>query len=223
MTVLVQDSAPDTILALLNQLDAEPNVFGPEFEDVDLGDWASVHVYLPTPLVNSSMTPPFMEAFLVLQKQVYQLAALAKAGVADVGQLGDVDRRELEISVIVSGGSSDYVAKLAEPLQALLKRLVGKMTGKQAAIVIVAIAALVAAPSTQAWGDDAAEREGHRQVALMGELIAALARWRVQEHPIRSAGEGEAGAFGRVACAGDCTNISAAGCTGAGECTGKNR
>jgi hypothetical protein len=173
MPVALVDNSIAAVLQVIEVLLAEPNDFSPEFEQVHLGDWAAVKVHLPEPDVTSAITPPFMEAFLVMQKQVYQLAALVKAGVADVGQLGDLDRHELQISVIVTGGSSDYLADLAEPLSALLRRMVGKMTGRQAAIVIVSIAALIAAPwSFTAWLD-------HTKAVKLEELkskdhIAAL-------------------------------------------------
>jgi hypothetical protein len=118
--------------------------FGEEFENISFGEWASLHIYLPQPDVQSAITPPFMEAFLVLQKQLYQFAALATTGAADVGQLGESERRELQLNVVVSGGSSDYLADLKKPLLALLRKMVGKMTGKQSAIVISSLAALIA-------------------------------------------------------------------------------
>jgi hypothetical protein len=153
---LIDDAAPAAALAKIESLLANPAQFGEVFERVALGDWdwASVHVYLPQPDIQSAITPPFMEAFLVLQKQIYQLAAVAKTGLADVGQLGDAERNELLLSVIVTGGSSDLVAQLKKPLEALLNRMVGKMTGKQAAIVIVCLGTLVASPwAFSAWLD----------------------------------------------------------------------
>ena len=154
MAVTLSDGSPSAVLAELERLLASTADFGEEFETILLGDWASVHIYLPQPDVQSAITPPFMEAFLVLQKQIYQFAALTKTGVADVGQLGDADRNDLLLSVIVTGGSSDYLAKLQKPLMGILNRMVGKMTGKQAAIVIVALSALVATDwSFSAWLD----------------------------------------------------------------------
>jgi hypothetical protein len=91
MAVALSDGSPFAILAELERLLKLPSDFGEEFEKIDLGDWTSVHVYLPQPDVQSAITPPFMEAFLVLQKQLYQLAALAKTGSADVGQLGEAE------------------------------------------------------------------------------------------------------------------------------------
>ncbi|APO53862.1 hypothetical protein LUI11_01860 [Bradyrhizobium diazoefficiens] len=149
-------AAAAAAVARIESLLARPTPSGGIFEKFDLSewDWASVHIYLPEPEIQSAITPPFMEAFLVLQKQLYQLAALATTGLADVGQLGDAERNELLLSVVVTGGSSDLVAQLKKPLESLLNRMVGKMTGKQAAIVIVCLGALVASPwAFCAWLD----------------------------------------------------------------------
>ncbi len=149
-------AAATAAVAKIESLLARPIPSGGILEKFDLSewDWASVHVYLPEPDIQSAITPPFMEAFLVLQKQLYQLAALATTGLADVGQLGDAERSELLLSVVVTGGSSDLVAQLKKPLENLLNRMVGKMTGKQAAIVIVCLGALVASPwAFSAWLD----------------------------------------------------------------------
>jgi hypothetical protein len=153
---LSDDADASVALAKIEGLLARSFSSGAIFEKVDLGDWdwASVHVHLPQPDTKSAITPPFMEAFLVLQKQIYQLAALATTGLADVGQLGDAERSELLLSVVVTGGSSDLVAQLKKPLEALLNRMVGKMTGKQAAIVIVCMGTLIATPwAFSAWLD----------------------------------------------------------------------
>lgn len=150
--VALPNGSPDILLAVIERVLADPNSFNPDFEKVDLGDWASVRVYLPAPDTQSSITSPYMEAFIELQTQVYQLAALAKIGVANAGLLAESDRDDLEISVVVSGTSSNYVASLAKPLEALLKRMIGKMTGKQAVLVLLGIAALIAGPvAFNAW------------------------------------------------------------------------
>src|SRR5438105_10793043 len=76
MAVVLNDSSPSAILAELERLLTSPSDFGEEFENIVLGDWASLHIYLPQSDIESAITPPFMEAFLVLQKQLYQFAAL---------------------------------------------------------------------------------------------------------------------------------------------------
>ncbi len=139
MTISLRDSSPEAALLLLDQLEKIEDRFSPEFETLDFGEWPQVHVYIPHPEVSSSITPPFMEAFLELQKQIYQLAAQASAGVADSGQLSDGVRAELQISVLVTDGSSNLTAKLEKIVPGLLKQMIGKLDGKQAAIVLVAV------------------------------------------------------------------------------------
>ncbi|MGY2845643.1 hypothetical protein ACVIWU_004486 [Bradyrhizobium sp. USDA 4509] len=143
MTIALRDSSPEAALQLLDQLEKIEDPFSPEFEHLDLGDWPQVHIYIPHPEVSSSITPPFMEAFLELQKQIYQLAAQASAGVADSGQLSDAVKAELQISVLVTDGSSNLTAKLEKIVPGLLKQMIGKLDGKQTAIVLVCVAVLI--------------------------------------------------------------------------------
>lgn len=156
----VEDTQPTAALARIEKLLALPVRSEEIFEKVDLSDWdwAAVRIYLPQPDIQSAITPPFMEAFLVLQKQIYQLAAVAKTGFADVAQLNDAERDELLLNVVVTGGSSNYVTELKKPLESLLKRMVGKMTGKQIAIVTVCLGTLIASPwAFKAWLDQTKE------------------------------------------------------------------
>jgi hypothetical protein len=143
VTIALRDSSPEAVLQLLDALEKIENPFSPEFENLDLGDWPQVHVYIPHPDVSSSITPPFMEAFLELQKQIYQLAAQASAGVADSGQLSEGVKAELQISVLVTDGSSNLTAKLEKIVPGLLKQMIRKLDGKQAAIVLVSVAVLI--------------------------------------------------------------------------------
>jgi hypothetical protein len=152
VAVALREGSPEEALIVLEHLLSIEDPFSEEFNHVELGGWPSIHIYLPHPEVNSSMTPPFMEAFLELQKQIYQLAAQAETGSPDSGQLSDTVKQRFQISVVVTGGSSDYVANLTKPVQELLKTMVGKMTGKQAAVVIVCVATLLAGGwSFTAW------------------------------------------------------------------------
>jgi hypothetical protein len=143
VTIALRDGSPEAVLQLLDQLEKIEDPFSSEFEELEFGDWPRVHVYIPHPEVSSSITPPFMEAFLELQKQLYQLAAQASAGVADSSQLTEGVKAQLQISVLVTDGSSNLTAKLERTLPSLLKQMIGKMNGKQATIVLVCVAALV--------------------------------------------------------------------------------
>jgi hypothetical protein len=71
--------AGDT-LGLIESLLALPIRPDQTFERVLVADWdwGAVRIYLPQPDIQSAITPPFMEAFLTLQKQIYQLAAVAR-------------------------------------------------------------------------------------------------------------------------------------------------
>ena len=64
MTMALRDSFAEAVLELLDRLEKIADPFSPEFDELDLGDWPQIHVYIPHPEVSSSITPPFMEAFL---------------------------------------------------------------------------------------------------------------------------------------------------------------
>ena len=70
--VAVLDNSPEAILAILERVLAATSDFDEELSSIEFGDWAKLRVYIPEPDIQSTITPPFMEAFLVLQKQVYQ-------------------------------------------------------------------------------------------------------------------------------------------------------
>lgn len=152
MDIRLQGGDPELVLAAVADLLAQPETLQVEWERVQLGSWAAIHVYLKHTDADSEITPPFMEAFLELQRQLYQFAAYVNTGIADISQLSDFDRQDLQISVVVTSGSSDYLATLQKPLERILKRMIGKMSGRQAVIVIIGVAALVAGPySFSAW------------------------------------------------------------------------
>jgi hypothetical protein len=54
--------------------------------------------------------------------------------VANAGLLTEAERENLQITVVVSDGSSNLVADLAQPAERLLKSMIRKMTGRQALI-----------------------------------------------------------------------------------------
>ncbi|UPJ65976.1 hypothetical protein [Bradyrhizobium sp. 191] len=154
MAIALLEDAPDKVLKLLEELQAVADPYAPLFDAIDFGKWAEIDVYIPHPKVASSITPPFMEAFLEVQKQIYQLAAQATAGIADTSQLSEGERTRLQINVVVTGGSSKLQAKLEQTIPELLKTMIGKMTPKQATIVVVCVAVLAAGTwSFSAWLD----------------------------------------------------------------------
>lgn len=145
MAVAVPSVEPESILAVLEEILRQPTDVGAQYRALELGGWARVHVYLPETDIHSVITPPFMEAFLELQRQVYRLGAFAETGIADIGQLSERSKRALEIRVVVTDGSSNLTADLSKVVEGLLHTMIGKLTGKQAAIVLISFAALLAA------------------------------------------------------------------------------
>jgi hypothetical protein len=142
MAVVLPESSPDFLLTEVERLLAIEDPYSEEFDGLQIGDWAEIHVYLKD-ADRSAISSPYMEAFLELQRQIYQLAALGITGEADIGRLTDADKIDLEISVTVTGGSSNLTTELKGPLERLASKLIGKMTRKQLTLVIVAIAAIV--------------------------------------------------------------------------------
>jgi len=105
-------------------------------------------IELPAPPINSSITPPYMEAFLEIQKQFYQLAALQKTGVANAGNLSEDEKRSLDISVLVKDGSSIFEIGLGDVIQTAITETVSKMSGTQITIVILGMTLVLCAT----WG-----------------------------------------------------------------------
>jgi hypothetical protein len=147
MAVVLREGSLEEISAEIERLLSIDDAYSEEFDRVDIGPWAAIHVYLRQP-EQSTISPPYMEAFLELQRQVYQLGALGISGDADIAKLSDSDRRELEISVKVTGGSSNLAADLKKPLENLIAKVIGKMTKKQLTITIVILAGMLGT----AWG-----------------------------------------------------------------------
>jgi hypothetical protein len=114
--------------------------------------WALARVYIPRPRVSSSISPPMMEAFLAIQKEIYQLAAFGKTGIAHTKKLNDIDRHQLELVVVVKGGSSNLLADLAKPFERCARLMLGKLSGRQVTLIFLACAILFAGNwSFQAW------------------------------------------------------------------------
>jgi hypothetical protein len=113
-----------------------------------LGDWVRIQIKLPTGEINSIITPPYMEAFLEIQKQLFQLAAFLKTGVANTRELTETEKQELSIIVRVTEGSSYLDSPLAKKIEKAISMMVGKMDGKQAVIVFLGVSLIAGS----AWG-----------------------------------------------------------------------
>jgi hypothetical protein len=139
-------SSMDQAIEIFNLIAEQPDQ---EYGEVKIvPGWAVAKVYIPNTLISSSISPSMMTAFIAIQKDIFRLAAYAKIGLPESRRLDDVDRHELEILVKVSGGSSQQMAELARPLERLSKLMIGKLTGRQVAIVVLGLGILISG----VWG-----------------------------------------------------------------------
>jgi len=86
-----------------------------------------------------------MEAFLDIQKQVYQLSALQRKGVANARYLSEDEKRVLDFSVIVKDGSSLFELNINDMMKDFIEKACDKMSGTQMTIIVVAVALLFTA------------------------------------------------------------------------------
>ena len=111
--------------------------------------------------MNSSISAPFMEAFLEIQRQLHQFIAFIDTGVANSKQLTAAQREDLVIFVRVTGGSSNLEAKLGDALKKAIPTMLRKLSAKQVTTIILSMAVLLgAAWAYSAW------LEVRRQVQL---------------------------------------------------------
>lgn len=120
----------------------------PEFSALEFGEWAKLTVYLPKPPLNSTITPPYMEAFLEIQRQIHQLAAIAKTGRPNGTYLTEDEKRALEIVVQVHGGSSLLEVNAGEAVKTAMAEAAKKLSGAQITSIVLGVSLLIAA----GWG-----------------------------------------------------------------------
>ncbi len=111
-----------------------------DLESIQFGEWATRSVYLHDG--HSSINPPFMEAYLDLQKEIYQIAAIAKTGGIDATRLSNIEKELFQINVVVTNGSSDISANLGKIFTELGKYMIDKLDGKQIVILVLGSAIL---------------------------------------------------------------------------------
>lgn len=116
-----------------------------------------LHIYLPEPPVDSSISAPYMKAFLQIQSEINRLAAQARSGDSKATKLTNALKRELEIHVEVKGGSSSLNLDLTE----VLKKAMGQMTGKQVLGAVLGSGLIL----STAWGAGA-WMESQKEVQL---------------------------------------------------------
>lgn len=105
--------------------------------------WPIIDIHLPATPVESSISPTMMEAFIELQKSINRAYTLTSADTGDLRYLTNAERERLEIRVVVTKGSSEYAAKLADALEKIGLEAVGKMDPHNLMITIIGVALVV--------------------------------------------------------------------------------
>lgn len=108
-------------------------------KDFQLGDWASVSLYIPGKQYDSALTTYMMSGWVEAQRSVYRSYALVASGSADARNLTDIDKDRLEIVVRVSGGSSDQDADLSDIIAQIVQSAVNKMEPWQIITVLISL------------------------------------------------------------------------------------
>lgn len=95
-----------------------------------------LRIHLPHPPIDSSISASYMRAFVEIQAEINRLASKVRSGEPNAAKLTQAIKRELELSVVVTDGSSNFTIDLTE----VIKKALGKMTGKQIALTVVFVA-----------------------------------------------------------------------------------
>lgn len=161
-------------LSLLEQMLSKKDINIDTEEFLRSFDWAQLKIYIPHPPKDASVSPPLMEAYIRLQKSIYQTVALAKYGQGHIQKLSEDDKEKYEISVVVEKGSSDQTVDLSAILTTLAKDLAGKMTPEQIFYFVCLVAVLYTGHS--AWKLFLQ----HRKDIRMGEISSEERKRTIQ-------------------------------------------
>jgi len=142
----------DQAITILENL-VDTGKFDTDIEDIEqfleAVDWVKFSVYIPSPPKDASISPPMMEAYIRLQKSIYQTVALAKYGQGNIQKLSQDDKEKYSINVEVKSGCSDQVVDLNAIITNLGKDLIGQMTPDQIFYLLTTI--IVSFSASYAW------------------------------------------------------------------------
>ena len=110
---------------------------------LDFGKWAKLNIHLPETVIDGSMTPTMMEAFIELQKAIYRSYNLVSSEPHDLRYLTSAERERLEFRVEVNKGSSDYQADFTAILEKLGLEAIGKMDSQSLVTVVLGTALII--------------------------------------------------------------------------------
>lgn len=133
-TVIKSD---DDAFALLERLTQENRQWGIEDLSVEFDGWPSLRIYAKGDRYKQTISPAMMKSFLALQTALYRSYALARYSSPNVNKLTKQEKEDLEISVKVEDGSSDYSVMLQKFAEQFLSGALGKMNGDQVTLIII--------------------------------------------------------------------------------------
>jgi hypothetical protein len=111
---------------------------------LSFADWPFIEIHLPQTPEEASIAPSMMEALVELQKTIYRAHTFLTADTGNLRTLSRIEREKFEFRVKVSAGSSDYKIDLTEIAKSLGEDVIGKMSGQDLTITVVAITLIVA-------------------------------------------------------------------------------
>ena len=106
--------------------------------DIKFDNWPILDIKLTGDQFNSTLSTKMMEAFIDLQKNINRTYARLYYNYTSSRGLTNEDKEQIELFVQVSQGSSEYRINLQKIAEKFVKGVAGKMTGRQATLIIVA-------------------------------------------------------------------------------------
>lgn len=113
-----------------------------EIGAVKLDGWPRIVIHLDGPKYHATITPTVMKGFMALQKEIYRSLSIAKFNVPRTGRLTRQERRDLELEVKVSNGSSTYEVDVQTLLEKLIELSVGRMDSNDLMAVLITFGVL---------------------------------------------------------------------------------
>ncbi|EJG1084632.1 hypothetical protein C4G53_RS12760 [Vibrio parahaemolyticus] len=142
--ILTITNEDDLFDVLKNTIDNQYNFDGVEIE---FKGWPTFEMRVVGEHYDATITPNLMKAFLELQASVYRSYAMARYNTPNATKLNQHERDLLTIRVKVGQGSSIFGIDFQEILENLGKELVGKMSAKTVATIVLGFAACYFADS----------------------------------------------------------------------------
>ncbi|MCM0083940.1 hypothetical protein L4X63_20365 [Geomonas sp. Red32] len=138
--------------------------------DIKFDNWPVLDIKLVGDQFSSNLSTKMMEAFIELQKNINRTYARLYYNYSTARGITNEDKEQIELFVQVSPGSSEYKINLQKIVEKFVKGVAGKMTGKQATIIIVSGALMWTSHSAfKAYLESQKEMKGIEMRQLAGD------------------------------------------------------